>query len=121
MTVPEERRLVSRCTVPVCLRRRHTVLWRGEQRCVLPAEPDIRCRDGLVLATQRHITGAGEVLPSLHGQRQMRTTAASSDWSLLRLEEFKRLPKELFVVLEDPAVSGVGVEGYEFAVGQTFG
>jgi hypothetical protein len=34
-----------------------------------PAEPDIRRRAGLVLATQRHITGADEELPSLHGQR----------------------------------------------------
>jgi hypothetical protein len=38
----------------------------------LPAEPDIRRRPGLVLVTQRHITGAGEELPSLHGQRQKR-------------------------------------------------
>lgn len=40
---------------------------------------------------------------------------------LLRLEEFKRLRNELFVVLEDSAVSGVRVEGYELAVGQAPG
>jgi hypothetical protein len=34
-----------------------------------PVEPDIRRRAGLVLATQRHITGAGEELPSLRGRR----------------------------------------------------
>ena len=65
--------------------------------------------------------GSGHNSVGTTGLRQMRTTAASTAWSLLRLEEFKRLPNELFVVLEDPAVSGVGVEGYEFAVGQTFG
>jgi hypothetical protein len=34
--------------------------------------PDIRRRAGLVLATQRHITGAGEARPSLHGRRHDR-------------------------------------------------
>jgi hypothetical protein len=37
----------------------------------MPAEPDVRCPAGMVLATQRHIIRAGEGLPSSHGQRQM--------------------------------------------------
>ncbi|GHA26227.1 hypothetical protein GCM10010345_33650 [Streptomyces canarius] len=37
----------------------------------------------------------------------------------LRFQEFKRPRDESVVVLEDPAVSGVGVEGFEFALGQS--
>ena len=66
------RELVSRCTVPVCLGRRHTTLWRAKSVASMPAGPDIRCRAMLVLGTQRHIIGAGEALPSSHGRRQSR-------------------------------------------------
>jgi hypothetical protein len=38
--------LVSRCTVPVCLPRRHAVFCLGEHRRVPAAEPDIRRRAG---------------------------------------------------------------------------
>lgn len=45
-----------------------------------PAAPDIRRRAGLVLATQRHIIGASEDPPSLHGQRQSRASRSGAAW-----------------------------------------